>query len=564
MNEASEISFNLIDKPWMPVLCCDGSSREVSLEDMFFHAHEIRSITGEFPLVNIAIVRCALAVLYCAYGELGTLEEATDERLVKTWEDLYARGQFNIGYIESYLNEVHDQFDLFGRAPFYQVAGLAYLAKEPDDASELIMDMPKPEKFLFSMRSNRESPELSFAEAARWLLLTQAYDQAGIKSPVIGFSDVKGGKAYPPKGMLGTGWCGSLGGLFLEGRNLFETLMFNWPFVLNGKCLLGIDGDIAPWERPASTSDMVVREPRGPIDLLTWQSRRMRLVPNAKGTAVSGVVLCYGDATLAADKFDIELMTSWRTSLAQQKKLGTAHLPLMPIAPDSSKALWRGLRSLLGVSHSDVSGHGDLRAGCIRWMDHVEGMLGPMADGLRTVRVRSQGIVYGTQSSVISDMVDDYVDLDLLMLRGDAEAVGLAIEVVEQADEAVTALVHFVQDIQKANGADTPSASMDVRERAYIELDELFRKRLSAFSSREEPNEYCMAWRAEIRSVVQRLARDYLAMAGFSAFREKDSMTSGRAIVVFRAALTRALGVGAGRQDDLSNHSQIGGRVEED
>ena len=556
MDESTSVSFNLLDEPWIPVLSLEGSSQDVSLRELYARAHEIRTIAGDIPPVKIAIIRLSLAVLYCAYGDLGTLEGATNEQLVATWSALFDSGRFDADFIGAYLDEVHDRFDIFGPAPFYQVAGLEYAAKGPDSVSELIMDMPKPEKFLFSMRSNREEPELSFAEAACWLLLAQDYDPAGIKSPVVGFTGVKGGKAYPPKGLLGTGWCGSLGGLFLEGGCLFETLMLNWAFVLNGKCLLGIEGDTAPWERSAPSVDIVVREPKGPIDLLTWQSRRMRLVLNEDATAVSGVVLCYGDATLAADKFDYELMTSWRESAAQQKKLGTAHIPLMPIGPDSSKALWRGLSSLLGVSHADVSQHGDLRAGCIRWIDYVEGLTGESVGASRSVRVCSQGVTYGTQGSVISDMVDDYVDLNIMMLRADAEAVGLAIEVVEQADEAVAALVRFVQNIQKANGADLPPASMDVRERAYSALDGLFRSKLALFGPDEDSSSYCNGWCAETRAILERMARDYLSASGLSAFREKDSMTAGRAIAIFRATLSKALGPGVSLQGDAATPLQ--------
>lgn len=43
-----------------------------------------------------------------------------------------------------------------------------------------------------------------------------------------GNTHVNKGKVYAPKGMLGTGWLGGIGGLYAEGRNLFETLMLNW------------------------------------------------------------------------------------------------------------------------------------------------------------------------------------------------------------------------------------------------------------------------------------------------------------------------------------------------
>lgn len=540
VKECAIPQFNLLDEPWIPVSLLDGSTAEVSLRDLFSRAHEIRAISGEVPLEYIVILRLALAVLYSAYWGAGDTDAASEEALEGLWKHLFSRNRFDMDEIGPYLEEVHDRFDLFGSDPFYQVADLVYAAKDPDPVSELIIDMPKPDKFLFSMRSMRENLSLSYAEAARYLLLSHAYDPSGIKSPVVGYSAVKGGKAYPPKGMLGTGWCGSIGGLFIEDDNLFRTIMRNWVLHLNGVKLLGIEGDLAPWERPSPCADMVVREPVGPIDLLTWQSRRMRLVPSEREGEVAAVVICYGDAMRAADKDACELMTSWRESREQQKKLQTTHIPLMPISPDPTKALWRGLSSILGVSRSDVGSGGDLRSGVVRWADRLA-LSGSGDRSLRPVRIREQGVAYGTQSSVIVDMVDDFIDLDASMLSGGADTAPAAIEMVEQAEAAVRALVRFVQNVQRANGSDRPSEDQGVRERAYDELDAIFRRRLAHCAPGDGLEAYCNAWRDEIRVAMDRIAASYLSASGLSAFRECDSMTSGRAISIFRASLAKIL-----------------------
>ncbi|NYN06610.1 type I-E CRISPR-associated protein Cse1/CasA, partial [Salmonella enterica subsp. enterica serovar Typhimurium] len=65
--------------------------------------------------------------------------------------------------------------------------------------------------------------KLSFAEAARWLVHTQAYDYSGIKPGVEGDPRVKGGKGYP----IGTGWSGMTGGTVIRGTTLLETLLLN-------------------------------------------------------------------------------------------------------------------------------------------------------------------------------------------------------------------------------------------------------------------------------------------------------------------------------------------------
>lgn len=540
MNQQGDLHFNLVDQPWIPVTLATGDSVLVSLRELFARAHEIRAITGDLALEYIALVRLALAVLYRTYSWIGEDEGVTNADLLASWNALYANGQFAGDAIDAYLDEQLDRFDLFGTDPFYQVAGLAYAAKDPDPVLEFIMDMPKPEKYLFSMRSYRSAGEISFAEAARQLVLAQNYDLAGIKSPVVGSQGVKGGKVYAPKGLLGTGWLGAVGGVFFEGRTLFETLMRNWVLVANGKRLLGIRGDLPPWERSRPVSYMVEREPAGPVDLLTWQSRRICLVSNEEGTAVSGVVMCYGDVTRAADKYGLELMTGWRASEAQRKKLGSAHAPLMPVALDPSRALWRGLPSLLGVSRERVGPAGDLRAEVIKWNDALQHTGADASDF--SVRLRALGVSYGSQSSVIDAMVDDGLDLCASMVRKDSPARVAAIEVVQKADEAVKAFARFTCNVRKANGEDRPTDDKVAQETAYDALDNVFRQKIAAFGPNEDVVAYCAEWCREIRSVLERLARAYLSAGALSAFRESEEMTAGRAIAIFQAQLARVLG----------------------
>lgn len=543
MEQSFSLQFNLVDEPWIPVVDKAGVSRTLSLREMFTQAPAIATISGEIPIMNIALIRLALAILYATYREVGAEPGITDDDLARAWMDLYRSGAFPEGDIDSYLDEHLEAFDLFGNHPFYQVAGLEYQAKGPDPVSELIIDMPKPGKTLFTMRAPQSLTQLSFAEAARYLVLEQAYSPAGIKSPVVGYVGAKGGKAYAPKGALGTGWCGGIEGVFLEGDTLFETLLLNWPLIAQGRHLLGVSGDTAPWERENASAASIERNPVGPIDVLTWQSRRIRLIPNERGTAVSGVILCYGDVSSPVDKRGVELMTGWRRSLPQQKKLGTAHVPLMPRQVDPSRALWRGLPSLLSkVATLDKASTEDLRSEVIRWIDYLQLNYKDTPVQSHLIRIHVQGLSYGTQSSVVEDMVDDYLDLDSSMVDADSSAVKSSVEVVKQADDAVSALVKFVHNVEKANGNDRPQDERDIREHAYDMLDRVFRSRLAGFTPDQDRLAYCNAWREEIRCVVERMARDYLESSGLSAFREAGTMTSGRAISIFKLGITRVLG----------------------
>lgn len=541
--EQQILRYDLRTEPWIPVEYLDGTSGVVSIRDALIEAHHIRRISGEIPGEGLALLRLLLALVYCIHSDSEELGEKGKRRL---WENTRSRDSFDAELVEGYLADFPHEFDLFdAEHPFFQVPGLAYLGeKEFDLISEFMLDVPKPEKFLFSMRGAKHLGTLSLDLAARYLVVAQAYDTAGIKSPVVGNTSARNGKAYAPKGALGTGWCGALGGIYLEGRSLFETLLFNWVLFLSNVSVIAPD-DYAPWEREVPTADTCQREPSGPIDLLTWQSRRMRLIPSEDGSSVRGVIISYGDVLIPANKHRFEMMTGWRESKQQMKKLGTATVPLMPVAPDTARALWRGLPSLLAVAGGQV----DLRPGVIRWMGELQDV--QSADDWRlNVRISCQGVSYGTQSSVVDDAIVDSVDLRAALLRKNSEAVPQLLDVIERTDRAVGVLVRFVQSVERAQGDkrryDTFSDSAaqavreDVREGAYDALDALYRGRIAEFPD-EDAIDYCIAWRKEAQSVLKRLANEYVSRRHISCFAEHDDISVGQAFSRFERGLVKEL-----------------------
>ena len=529
--------YDLRFEPWIPVERLDGTTDVVSIRDALVDAHQIRHLTSEIPGEGLALLRLLLALVYCINYEL---EEVGEKQKKERWEKLRSRGYFEADQIDEYLADYPHEFDLFDNEhPFYQIPGLTYMGeKEFDSVSELMLDVPKPEKFLFSMRSPEHLGSLPFDLAARYLVVSQAYNAAGIKSPVVGNTSAKSGKAYAPKGALGTGWCGALGGIYLEGQSLFETLLLNFVLFLSNVSVVAPD-DYAPWEREVPSADTCQREPTGPVDLLTWQSRRIRLVPSEDGSCVCGVIISYGDVLIPANKQRFEMMTGWRESKQQQKKLGTATMPLMPVAPDTARALWRGLPSLLALADE-----GKLRPGVIRWMSELQDAQS-VEDWRLNVRIMCQGVHYGTQSSVVDDAIADSVDLRATLLRKDSEVVIKMLDVIERTDQAVGVLVRFVQNVESAQGdkrSDSAAQTMgkDVREGAYDALDALYRVRIAEFPD-EEVDKYCLAWRKEAQSVLRRLANAYVSRRHVSCFSEHDDASVGQALAWFESGLVKAL-----------------------
>ena len=518
-------SFDLRDERWIRVTYLDGRSEEVSIQQIFQDAAEIAEISGDIPQQELPILRLLLAILRRTFGDPEMGDSARRSWWINTWD----AGSFECGRVNAYLDGFDQEFNLFGPHPFYQVAGLAYKADKVDSITEVIADVPKEDSFLFSMRGKGDQIPLSFAEAARWLVFLQAYDIAGIKTPVVGNTHVKSGKVYPPSGTPSTGWLGSICGVFVEGDNLFQTLMWNLDVFdkTTDLDLFGNPDDLPAWEQLEDNPDYCVRNPKGPVDLETLQTRRIRLVPTDDGTSVSGVILCYGELVHPVWAREAERMTAWRESPEQQKKLGTAEVPLMPVRLDGSKEIWRGLNSLLAMSDDAV----DLRPGVIAWMDRMRATVGWKGKFPPSVVVHVQGMEYGTQAAVYANGVDDSMRIGSAMACDDVRAVAEAVSFVDRIDKAVFQLALLETRIKQISGSKnaSPKTATDIREAAYQAIDPLFREYLEGFTEDVDAAEYTLEWMQK--------AKDVILGIGKSLVQESEMMEFGSHITDEKAAI---------------------------
>lgn len=60
---SQNVSFNLVDEPWICVRDLDGTTREVSLLELFEQASSIKCLANDLPTQDFAILRVLLAVL---------------------------------------------------------------------------------------------------------------------------------------------------------------------------------------------------------------------------------------------------------------------------------------------------------------------------------------------------------------------------------------------------------------------------------------------------------------------------------------------------------------------
>ena len=529
-------SFDLISRPWLPVQRLDGTEVELSLREVFDQAGELRRLVGDVPTQEFALLRLLLAIVHDA------VDGPED---IDAWQELWS-AEDPFAPVAAYLDQHRERFDLLHPVtPFFQVAGLRTAKDEIASLNRIVADVPNGEAF-FTMRACG-ADRLQFGEAARWVVHAQAFDPSGIKSGAVGDPRVKGGKGYP----LGVAWAGNLGGVLAEGTTLRETLLLNL-IAADTTTLRAQKDDRPAWRRdpcgPAEAKDLVFR-PSGLRDLYTWQSRRLRLHFDEGG--VHGVVLAYGDRLAPQNMHRSEPMTGWRRSQAQEKKLGE-QLVYMPREHDPARAAWRGLASLLADRSQGTTQRQEaadfLRPRILEWVARLitEGVL-PRG---RLMRARLFGAVYGTQQSVIDEMVDDGVTMAVVLLHEQDRSYGqAAIDAVADADAAVMALGDLATDLAQAAGADPDPRRSAARDLGFATLDGPFRHWLRHLGDSSEPREERRAWQRRAHRIVGDLGSRLVEAAGDAAwegrFVETRSgplwLTASAADLRFRARLNKAL-----------------------
>lgn len=552
-------SFDLVSRAWLPVQLTDGSRAELSLREVFARAGEVRRLVGDVPTQEFALLRLLLAIVHDAVDGPAELDD---------WEELW-RSDESFGEVLPYLERHREKsFDLLHPAtPFMQVADLRTAKDEVSSLNRIVADVPNGEPF-FSMRQPGVE-YLTLPEAARWLVHAHAFDPSGIKSGAVGDPRVKAGKGYPQ----GVAWSGNLGGVLAEGANLRETLLLNL-ISDDFELLRDPENDRPAWRRQQEmpytaapfAADADEPRPSGPRDLYTWQSRRIRLhlgQVEGAGPAITGVVLAYGDTPAVRNRQNIEPMTGWRRSAAQEKKL-RQDLVYMPLEHDPTRSVWQGLTGLLfsgdwsGAGRQRHGGAALLRPRVVEWLAWLVGE--DALDRTYQLRTRTVGARYGTQQSVIDEMIDDGIDLaGLLLHEEDGRFRNVAVKAVSDAEYAVSALGHLASDLARAARTQPEPALQAARDLGFAALDGHYRRWLRELGRTvTSPDAAHAGWRRTVRSTITALKDDLLRSAGPAAWegqvipskRGDVWLNSTQAELWFAGRLNRALGDASDAPDD--------------
>ena len=490
--------YNLLDEKWILVLDKQGKMQEFSILDVFRQAQEIIRLANELPTLDIAILRLLLAIMHSSLAR--KVRDYSDG--IRLWGELWKNG-LPFEKISAYLERWRDRFYLFDdRYPFYQVASLNKGTEY--DIPKLLGTLSESGNKVrqFPQRSGRGKYMVTDAEAARWLLYVNAFDDTSAKPT----KTQDGSKRLS----VGAGWLGKLGLVYAVGDTLEKTLLLN--FILLDEGGNPWDAGQASWEldKQRDGERTPVTYPRSQSELLALQSRRLLL--NRVNGSIKGFTLLGGDFFPKENAF-CEQMTLWR----QQDKN-----EFVPKRHSASKQLWRDFQSLTAYGSDDCH-----RPGVVKWLDVLE------ANDVfheNQIKLATAFVGFGDKDFFVDDIGSDSLSFNAGMLSSiGADWVPRICEILSSTDEAVKAVGTLAADLVEAAGDKRDKQGKlsppmtgkrdSAKTEAYFRLDEPFRSWLAAIAPKVDRMDIKLdEWNEITFKMLSKLGEELVAQMGATAF----------------------------------------------
>ena len=357
---------------------------------------------------------------------------------------------------------------------------------------------------LFCGCTGVQKSELSYSEAARWLLYVNNYDDTSSKPK---------GKNLPSPG---AGWLGKLGLITIRGNNLFETLVYNLILLNHKRNFSEVWGPECPaWEPdvPNTAERAEIPMPDNLSELYTLQSRRLWLNRD-DNEKVIGYNLLGGDFFEKVDAF-IEPMTVWSKVKGNER----AGEKFQPRRHDSSVQMWREF------SYAFETAADSHIPGVVLWTKYIKQML-PESRKLISFSIAS--VQYGDKDFFVNDVFSDSLTFhtDLLTEIGEHWRAKITDE-IKKCDESAAALRFLAKDIELAAGSaeDTVLKRAVVeraREQYYYEIDLPFRNWLERIDPNweivsEQEEQALREWHETAKRIALRIGQELVESAGTAA-----------------------------------------------
>lgn len=539
--------FNLLDEPWISVIVDDkGQTKEVSLKELFEKAHKYKGLAGEMKTQDFAMLRLLLVVLHTVfsrfdvdgkkyeyiklddrYRQVEKVDEDDEEDYIEdleeTWKNLWKRGQFP-DIIGEYLEKQRDRFFLFDEEyPFFQV-------RKQDVSEDKINNKTGTQTFgkdinrlitesgnkiaMFSPKTGNQKNLLQAAEIARWLIMYHGYTGTAGKTKFvkrINPADKKYEEAYSVSNSKG--WLYDIGGIYIKGNNLYETLILNLV-LLHPKKDYQLNFQKPCWEYAAS--DLIDKY----LHLELFRPDNLASLYTAWSSAIYIDLGQYDDQNKSCCDFScfivklpevnheemfLEPMTIWKPKDSKKK---AENEKTTPIKHKSNESLWRsfGLLSLNYGSNSDNK----TSPGIITWYEKIKACVGERNINLYAVSMKDDG---NATSWVPVDEVFDELELDNYVFFDVQENgwVSRISDAIEKTKDVISITYRmYIRDINEIRNIESVGFINRQIEEMYFIIDKPFKNWLLSLKPNDDKDEKVNEWYEVLRDNIEKQAKSLL------------------------------------------------------
>jgi len=466
-------TYNLLKEPWIPVVRTDGTETLMNLPEVLRDAHLLREVRDPLPIVEFGLYRLLTACVIDCFRLEGRNALAR----------LLTAGHFPVDKLDAYFDTWQDRFDLFHpHYPFLQTAEMG--AEKAEPLARLLPHIPAGINVTHFHHAGQEAFGVCPAAAARLLTTVAPFMTAG-------------GPGMSPSVNGAPPWY-----VLVRGANLFETLCMNCPTPLpSGISTLGV---------PAWRAEEPVEARRyteiSLLQALTWQPRRIRLVPGESGQCtITGIETPMLVRTM---KFTAGAMCdfTWRDPAVPYKITDKGPLVLRPL---EGRELWRDTGPLALLREKEYHSERNVAYERPLLVTQADDCINRRALGSteRTLEL----LVYGMRTDLkmkVFEWQREQLSLSPALIRQGAQG-GAAQQEMERAEQVEwglkSAITHAYPRDGKSNTHAFEHRIADARQQFWAALRDDFTLLLQALAElptgeeREEAHAACLAtWRARV------------------------------------------------------------------
>lgn len=526
--------FNLLYDPWIPVVTDRGRQEDKSMVEIFENAQNYKCFAGDMQTQNFAILRMLLAVIQTVFSRYDTdgnvypmlsvddmmrqLDDVDEddyedykESLEDCWTSLWEKGCFP-DIVTVYLKKWEDHFYLQDkRFPFYQVTMEEMISKLPSNKkptmvagrniNRTISESSNKQALFSPIGGNgkrKDKDVMTPSELARWILEFQGYTGLSDKIKLIS------AEQKPSKG-----WLFDIGGLYLEGNNIFETLLYNL-MLIHPESQYRYNKQCPCWEYSGEDilrKNLIEKPIDNLAELYTNWSRAIYLNPERDLHEPIEIYIAKLAVINHRDAF-VEPMTIWNLN-----KTGEFKGHFSPRKHKPEQAMWRSF-GIIAMKTSETEGR--KRPGILQQYDEICNVVGNRWIKVNAVSMESD---QNATSWVPVDEVIDSLSINDMVLS-DSKPDGWVIrinDIVEQTKKIIESIYYGflsdIADIRNLEGKQRSAFLANNKESAYESIDIPFREWLTEIQPEDSKEEKMLGWKKIVKSLIINQAQNLINQA---------------------------------------------------